>query len=300
MTMQQSDMERYNPLLMLKEVMAQTPYRHKRWGERKFRYKFLLRCLINPVTTIKYFNELCHLSQPRTLIIHRPLLPAKIQRPYLYTGLSIRCRAKAILEHYQFVQSFPESKIKKILLSEEQILLAHLEGKNDALVDIYCGPCGYDREGELTLTLCFNDTPLARLSFSFIRHEGKQIALVAGLQGPSKHVGPQVIRNATKDCYGLFPKRMLYEAFATLMQACNVDEIYAVSENNHVYRQLRYLFQKKKTFVASYSEFWESLNGVKKGALYHLPSQVMRKAPESIPSKKRAEYRKRYHNLSSG
>lgn len=112
MTMQQSDMERYNPLLMLKEVMAQTPYRHKRWGERKFRYKFVLRCLINPVTTIKYFNELCHLSQPRTLIIHRPLLPAKIQRPYLYTGLSIRCRAKAILEHYQFVQSFPESKIK--------------------------------------------------------------------------------------------------------------------------------------------------------------------------------------------
>lgn len=124
-------------------------------------------------------------------------------------------------------------------------MLAHLEGKNGALVDIYCGPCGYDREGELTLTLCFNDTPLARLSFSFIRHEGKQIALVAGLQGPSKHVGPQVIRNATKDCYGLFPKRMLYEAFATLMLACNVDEIYAVSENNHVYRQLRYLFQKK-------------------------------------------------------
>lgn len=113
MTMQQSDMERYNPLLMLKEVMAQTPYRHKRWGERKFRYKFVLRCLINPVTTIKYFNELCHLNQPRTLIIHRPLLPAKIQRPYLYTGLGIRCRARAILEHYQFVQSFPENKIKK-------------------------------------------------------------------------------------------------------------------------------------------------------------------------------------------
>ncbi|EDQ7093167.1 VirK family antimicrobial peptide resistance protein, partial [Salmonella enterica subsp. arizonae] len=125
----------------------------------------------------------------------------------------------------------------------------------------------------------------------------KQIALVAGLQGPSKHVGPQVIRNATKDCYGLFPKRMLYEAFATFIQACNVAEIFAVSENNHVYRQLRYLFQKKKTFVASYSEFWESLNGVKEGALYHLPSQVMRKSPESIPSKKRAEYRNRYHIL---
>lgn len=115
MTMHQSDMdmERYNPLLMLKEVMAQTPYQHKRWGERKFRYKFVLRCLINPVTTLKYFNELCNLNQPRTLITHRPLLPAKIQRPYLYTGLSIRSRAKAILEHYRFVQSFAENKIKK-------------------------------------------------------------------------------------------------------------------------------------------------------------------------------------------
>lgn len=92
---------------------------------------------------------------------------------------------------------------------------------------------------------------------------------------------------------------MLYEAFATFIQACNVAEIYAVSENNHVYRQLRYLFQKKKTFVASYSEFWESLNGVKEGALYHLPSQVMRKTPECIPSKKRAEYRNRYHILDT-
>ncbi|HCC0888604.1 TPA: VirK family antimicrobial peptide resistance protein [Salmonella enterica] len=299
MTKHQSDMEGYTPLLMLKEVMAQTPYRHKRWGERKFRYKFVLRCFINPVTTVRYFNALCRLHQPRTLIIHRPLLPAKIQRPYLYTGLSVQCRAKAILEHYQFVQSFPENEVKKVLQSDEQTLLVHLAGKNGSRIDIYCGPCGYDREGELTLTFCFNEIPLARLSFSFIRYAGKRIALVAGLQGPSKNVSPQVIRNATKDCYGLFPKRILYEAFATFIRACHVTEIYAVSENNHVYRQLRYLFQKKKTFVASYSEFWESLNGAKEGTLYHLPTQVIRKAPESIPSRKRAEYRNRYHILDT-
>ncbi|WP_151201065.1 DUF535 family protein, partial [Salmonella enterica] len=123
----------------------------------------------------------------------------------------------ASLEHYQFVKSFPENKIKKIFRSEEQILLAPLEGKNGARVDIYGVPCGYAREGELTLTLCFNDRPLARLSFSFIRHEGNHIALVAALQGPSKHGGPHVLRNATKDCYGLFPNLMLHEAFETLM-----------------------------------------------------------------------------------
>lgn len=224
MTMQQSDMERYNPLLMLKEVMAQTPYRHKRWGERKFRYKFVLRCLINPITTIKYFNELCHLSQPRTLIIHRPLLPAKSSGPICIPDLACVAGQGLFWNTTSSFSPFRKIKLKRSFCPRNKSY-SLTEGKNGALVDIYCGPCGYDREGELTLTLCFNDTPLARLSFSFIRHEGKQIALVAGLQGPSKHVGPQVIRNATKDCYGLFPKRMLYEAFATLMQACNVDDL---------------------------------------------------------------------------
>ncbi len=86
--MQQSDMERYNPLLMLKEVMAQTPYRHKRRGERKFRYKFVLRCLINPVTTIKYFNELCHSSQPRTDHSSSPIAGKTRSGPICIPGLA--------------------------------------------------------------------------------------------------------------------------------------------------------------------------------------------------------------------
>lgn len=113
MTMQQSDMERYNPLLMLKEVMAQTPYRHKRWGERKFRYKFVLRCLINPVTTIKYFNELCHLSQPRTLIIHRPLLPAKSSGPICIPGLAYVAGQKLFWNTTSSFSPFRKVKLKR-------------------------------------------------------------------------------------------------------------------------------------------------------------------------------------------
>ncbi len=48
MTMQQSDMERYNPLLMLKEVMAQTPYRHKRWESVSFAINFYYVALLTP------------------------------------------------------------------------------------------------------------------------------------------------------------------------------------------------------------------------------------------------------------
>ncbi len=112
MTMQQSDMERYNPLL-LKEVMAQTPYQHKRQRERKFRYKFVLRCLINLVTTIKYFNELCHLNQPRALIIHRPLLPTKIQRPCLYTELAYVAGQELFWNTTSSFSPFRKIKLKK-------------------------------------------------------------------------------------------------------------------------------------------------------------------------------------------
>ncbi len=145
MTMQQSDMERYNPLLMLKEVMAQTPYRHKRWGERKFRYKFVLRCLINPVTTIKYFNELCHLSQPRTLIIHRPLLPAKSSGPICIPGLAYVAGQKLFWNTTSSFSPFRKIKLKRSSCPRNKY--CSLTGrKNGALVDIYCGPCGYDRK----------------------------------------------------------------------------------------------------------------------------------------------------------
>lgn len=290
-------MEKYSPGIMLKELISRGGRRHRRWSEKKFRYKFILRCFINPVTTIKYFNGLCRLDHPQELIALYPLLPAKIQRPYLYKGLSVRDRAKAILEHYQFVQSFPDNNVRRILLPEKRILLARVEAKNDSLAEIFCGPCGYDREGELTMSLDFDGVTLARLSFSFIRFKGKQAAFIAGLQGPGKWTGAGVIRDATKACYGLFPKRLLYEGFSTFLKVCGIGEVYSVTENNHVYRQLRYFFQKKKTFVASYSEFWESINGVKTGALYHLPVQVTRKQPEDIASKKRAEYRNRYRLL---
>ncbi len=33
-------------------------------------------------------------------------------------------------------------------------------------------------------------------------------------------------------------------------------KVYAVSENNHVYRQLSTLLFRRKTLMASYSEFW--------------------------------------------
>ena len=144
------------------------------------------------------------------------------------------------------------------------------------------------------LSLFYNKTVIARLTFSVILTQNGHIAFIGGLQGAPKNTGPDVIRCATRACYGIFPKRIIFEAFCALMKACNISECLAVSEHSHVFRQLRYWYQKRKTFVAVYSDFWESVAGKTCGDWYRLPNQVIRKPLSDIASKKRSEYRKRY------
>ncbi|EEC1176492.1 DUF535 domain-containing protein, partial [Salmonella enterica] len=278
----------YTIMSIIKRIIFKKCLEHERWDERKFRFKFYLRCLINPVITISYFKGLCSIDEIDRLLNTRPLLPAKIQRPYLYKGLPIKKRAKAILDHYYFVQNLLDPIHKKIFLSPERTILVNFKGKDGSNIEISCCPCGYDREGETTLTYSFNGNDLVRLSFSFIRCKENYIAFIGGLQGPHKGGGGEIIRQATRSCYGLFPKRILYETFVAFIRTCSIKEVYAVSEYSHVYRQLRYLYRKRNKLLASYSEFWESIGGVKLGQLYQLPVEISRKKIDCVVSKKRS------------
>lgn len=69
------------------------------------------------------------------------------------------------------------------------------------------------------------------------------------------------------------------------MTGCGVTDILAVSEHSHVFRQLRYRYQKRKTFVAIYSDFWEAVAGRPYGNWYQLPIHTGRKPLSDIASK---------------
>ncbi|WP_049096531.1 DUF535 family protein, partial [Klebsiella michiganensis] len=105
-------------------------------------------------------------------------------------------------------------------------------------------------------------------------------------------------KRATRACYGLFPKRLLMEFIWLMAARCNIHHIYGVSDSGHVFRALRYRLSKGRHFHASYNEFWHSIDGVADGAWrWRLPLQLERKTLESIASKKRAEYRRRFQLL---
>ncbi|ECB7889720.1 DUF535 domain-containing protein [Salmonella enterica subsp. enterica serovar Bareilly] len=280
-------------LEFLKSIILARGSLRGKWKNKKFRFMYLLRCLITPVSSVRYYHELYSLKSVDKILEIQPTLPAKIHRPYLHKGGLARTRRKNIIGHYRFVQNLP-LEYQTFLFPRKDMLLVQFAGKKGENFYINCSTGGFDREGELMLSLYFNKIPIARLSFSIIPTSKGHCAFIGGLQGGPKHIGPGQIRDATKACYGLFPKRIVFEALCALMSCCGISDILAVSEQSHVFRQLRYRHKKRKYFVALYSDFWESVAGRPYGNLYQLPIYIERKSFNDLASKKRSEYRNRY------
>lgn len=273
---------------------------NKRWSKPRFRTKYCLRSLLFPATTLRYLRALVNLPDMPQAIEQQGLLPVKIHRPYLCAGLSVSERADALVEHYQFVQTLAEPALRQLLQANTDTVLVDIHGKNGEHFSVTCCSGRFDREGEVTLIFKWDDIQLALLSFSIIRKNGVETLFIGGLQGASKQTGNDVIRDATKACYGLFPKRILMEVVFLLAGQCGISSILAVGDHTHVFYSLRYRFSKKDYFFASYSEFWASLHGQQtRDGLYSLPLAMPRKSLEDIASKKRSEYRRRYELLDA-
>ncbi|MDI9223028.1 VirK/YbjX family protein [Pantoea sp. EA-12] len=272
----------------------------KLWNSKMFRFKYALRSLVFPITTFNYLNELAKLPFLPQLLSMQGLLPAKPHRPYLCAGFSVAQRAQALLDHYQLMNQLDNASLRQLMLSPAKNVIAAFTGKNDEAFVIHCCPGHFDREGEITLTLHYQDMNIASLSFSIIQEKNTRTLLIGGLQGPRKHISNDVIRDATKAAQGVFPKRLLMEAVFILAQQCGVQAITAVGDTTHVFRSLRYRHSKGDKFFASYSEFWRSLGGeMRQDEMFTLPLRMERKDLEEIVSKKRAEYRRRYAMLDT-
>ncbi len=151
------------------KLMTDPTYQRRRWAMRNFRYRFFLRTLfVYPDATFRYLRALCELENLEQLLEASPVLPAKLHRPYLYRSNTVRQRAQAVLEHYQFVRTQPEP-VRRYLQVYRETPLVTTEGRGGEQISVTCTPCGFDREGELMLVLYCDGTPVIRISFSFIR-----------------------------------------------------------------------------------------------------------------------------------
>ncbi len=270
------------------------------WQKRDYRLKFFLRTLLFWSSTTRMLETIARRDDFSNLLKAQPTLPVKTQRQYLTRGLTAGERAAAILHHYAWIDALPDSSLAHLFTSPSPLPLLQFATKEDACYTIYAtSAVKAEREGETTLWLRAGDnTLLASLTFSVIGENGRSALVIGGLQGPRRDVGRETIKNATRACYGLFPKRILLEAVFNLAKQSNISAIYGVSDEGHVFRALRYRLSKGRHLHASYDEFWASLGGKQDNAFrWALPAGMERKSLESIASKKRAEYRRRFQLL---
>lgn len=272
------------------------------WQKRNYRFKFMIRTALYLGQTRQMLQHLAQRVDFEYLLNAQITLPTKPQRHYLVLGLTARQRAEAIVAHYRYIDTLADPRLARAFIATEEVALMQLAGKGESYFTLSAS-CAHkaDREGETTLWLRDDsDRLLASLTFSIMQVNNQWRLMVGGLQGPRRQVTHDVIKEATRNCHGIFPKRLLMEFIWLLAARTSINSVCGVSNQGHVFQALRYRFSKGRQFHASYDEFWGSLGAVRENKrVWQLPTIPERKLLENIPSKKRAEYRRRFELLDS-
>lgn len=268
----------------------------------KKQIKFIFRLLITLPYSLKIGNFILKHEYLAAKVFAYPILISKIHRPYLKKSNSYLNKTNSIIYTYETIDNLFSKKIRKSLYLDEELIIAELISKNEKKYRIKLNIYPYfDKEGELQLKIEDDkNINLATLTFSFIETKNSfPILFIGGIQGSHKSINKDYIKNATKELYGLFPKKILIESLYCIEEALNKKFIkISVGNLSHVYKSQRYI--RKRQILSNYDEFFESFGAVKlKNKTWLLPECIVKKDLKEIPSKKRNSYVNKLKLLSN-
>ncbi len=258
------------------------------------RWKFVARAFLNPGLTRRWYQ---YLSRPgmAPLASGRPRVFAKLQRPYIASSFDAARRLAILEAHYDFTATRLSTDALAEICAPAGLVLCTLHHESTGPVSVrFLYTDKYEKEGELTLGIYAREP--ARLvtaaSFSVSRAaDGTPGFLVGGLQANNKADQLDVIRDVTKEMWGLRPKAFALWGVQAVAEAWDVPSIRGVGDSQHVYRH----FQKRRDVAASYDEFWKESDGTDDGTgFFVLPPRYVPRPIEEIKANKRSQYRKRY------
>lgn len=258
--------------------------------------RFIKRTILYLPQSLNMANYIMNHKYLSEEVLRYPMLTSKIHRLYLCNLFGVNKRLKSIQESYDFIDTYFPAEMLEKLYRDGEVQLVELCGNNEEVFKIYLQLYSeFDKEGEFIFKILNSENiPLARVTFSITKEEEVDTIFIGGIQGPAKSVEKDLIKEATKNLAGVFPKKVLFEAIYALENSLNkkLNKI-CVGNKTHVFEKRRTV--KKKKITANYDEFLLTLNATElKTGLWKLPSELVRKEIIDIPSKKRSEYRKRY------
>lgn len=265
----------------------------------KKQIKFIFRTIVYLPSSLQVGEFILKHEKLKENIFNYPMLISKVHRPYLIKDLKTNEKVRSIIESYSFIDIFFPAKLRDELYKKGKILLSSFPVKDGSFYKIYlCIYTNFDKEGEINLKLTNScENIIGTLTFGITNQKEKKTILIGGLQGASKDLNEEYIKNCTKNMYGLFPKKLLFEALCFLEKATKINFIKAAVGNfTHIYTSERYT--SRRTIHSDYDSFWKSLDAFQlENKLWYFPKSIKRKSLEEIPSKKRSQYQKRYNLL---
>lgn len=244
------------------------------------------RCAFHLEAFRDWFGDLANPALQEALAL-RPSLIMCVIHPYLNTDWGFEQKLEKISEHYR-------------LVSERFGILRFIPPAFIALADIGEGiqirlhKYVYDEhEGELTLSLYRGDLLLYSLTFTLGQIDAELVAYAGGLQGLRSPEALEIYRSLTHNMHGLRPRDLCVTAFRLLCRSLGVKRILAISDRKRVCANSYH--NSGTQIVSSIDEAWVECGGVAlDDAFFELSPGFAQRAAADIPSRKRAQYRRRY------
>lgn len=229
----------------------------------------------------------------KEMLAWRPSIVSAVNRPYLTSAWGASRRLVAIDDHYRQLAG----RAHALRLAPDTMLrLATVEARGQAVEVTLDSPTWFVHEGELSLNLFLAGERIYTVVFSLGQDDGKPTAFIGAIQGLGSERALHIYRGLTHALHGLRPRELLLAAFRTLCREVGVQRVLAVSDARRV--SASGYFSGGIRVHSSYDAVWKEHLGELRGDGFHaLPLEVARRANESIPSRKRSEYRQRYAML---
>jgi uncharacterized protein len=205
-------------------------------------------------------------------------------------------RLSELLLHYQEVDSI--GNIFSLRLEETRTLL-NFEGDLSALSLCIEWQSFFRREGQLALSL-FNGTDrVFSVAFLLSKVKSERVAYVGAVQGVKQSQESDLYKNITKAAHGLRPRDLIIALFLILCEAIEVKEILAVQDCNRQHRHAYFGRNGGADVLADYDIIWGEQDAeLNQDGFFSLLPGVRVRDIDTIPSKKRSMYRKRYEFLN--
>lgn len=236
-----------------------------------------LRCAGNPLLSAEMHSS--------------PFVLRAMHRPYVNKDWNLAQRLEAIEQHYL---ALLDRAALLNLAGTQYFDLLRLGPEYQDLRVVVDRPGWMRGEGEVSVSLFHRNNRVYAAMFLIAGEPPNRRLVIGAFQGWSNAAAKEIYVQLTHALHGLRPRDFLLDLLKMVAESIGCIQIWGVADANH--RATHALVRTEKH--VSYDEVWREHGGQLNGqGFYVMPAELRLREIGQVPSKKRAQYRRRYELL---